>query len=55
MLQKALIGAIGLSAQEVIMTLQPDTINEGLGLISQIIVLIATLIGLFKKSRKDGI
>jgi len=55
MLQKAFICVGGLAAQEVILSLQPETINESLGLISQIVVLIATLIGLFKKSKKDGI
>ena len=53
-LQTAIIGLSGAGSIEVvdqIATLNPAVITDGVGLVSQIVILIVTLIGLFKKKK----
>ena len=50
----AIIGLSGAGGIEVVgqlSSLNPDVITEGVGLVSQIVILIVTLIGLFKKKK----
>jgi hypothetical protein len=55
-INKVLIGGSGLGSsavvQEVVIPSVPE-ITEGVGIFTQIVILIATLVGLFKK-RKSG-
>lgn len=46
---KLTIGAVGVGATEVVQTVTPDQVNGVVGLIGQIVIIIATLISLFKK------
>ena len=53
-LQTVLIGLSGAGSIEVVdqvATLNPAVITDGVGLVSQIVILIVTLIGLFKKKK----
>ena len=52
--ETAIIGLSGLGSIEVVdkvATLEPAVITDGVGLVSQIVILIVTLIGLFKKKK----
>lgn len=52
--QTAIIGLSGAGGIEVIdqaATLNPAVISDGVGLVSQIVILIVTLIGLFRKKK----
>lgn len=52
--QTAVIGLSGVGGIEVIDQVQkvtPQTISDGVGLLGQIVILIVTLIGLFKKKK----
>ena len=54
-LKQIAIGTLGAGATEAVtqaVTFDPQPITEGVGLISQIIILVATLIGLFKKKKE---
>lgn len=44
-------GASGATASEVAQHVNPDQLGEGMGLLTQIVILVATLIGLFKKRK----
>jgi hypothetical protein len=44
-------GVAGQEAVQVVTALDTAPITEGVGLISQIIILVATLIGLFRKKK----
>lgn len=49
-----LVGGGGAAASEVVQaaqTFDPAPLTEGVGIITQIIILVATLVGLFKKKR----
>lgn len=46
-----LTGAVGAGASEIAQNINIDNINEGASLVTQIIILVATLIGLFKKKK----
>lgn len=48
-LLKLTIGLTGAGATEVVQMVQHDQINSAVGLIGQIVIIIATLISLFKK------
>ena len=53
-LETAIIGLSGAGGIEVVdqvAKLTPDVITDGVGLVSQIVILIVTLIGLFKKKK----
>ena len=52
--QTAIIGLSGTGGIEVVdqlTTLDPAVITDGVGLVSQIVILIVTLIGLFKNKK----
>ena len=52
--ETAVIGLTGAGSIEVVnqaSTLDPAVITDGVGLVSQIVILIVTLIGLFKKKK----
>jgi len=52
--ETAVIGLSGAGGIEVVnqaSTINPDVITDGVGIISQIVILIVTLIGLFKKKK----
>ena len=52
--ETAVIGLSGAGGIEVVnqaSTINPAVITDGVGLVSQIIILIVTLIGLFKKKK----
>ena len=46
-----LSGAAGIEVVDQVATLDPAVITDGVGLVSQIVILIVTLIGLFKKKK----
>lgn len=46
-----LSGAGGIEVVDQVATLNPAVITDGVGLVSQIVILIVTLIGLFKKKK----
>ena len=46
-----LSGAGGIEIVDQVATLNPAVITDGVGLVSQIVILIVTLIGLFKKKK----
>lgn len=53
-IETAVIGLSGAGGIEVVQQVQqidPQTISNGLGLVGQIIILVVTLIGLFKKKK----
>lgn len=50
-LATALTGAMGTAGVEAVQQINLDSIQEGTTLITQIIILVATLIGLFKKKK----
>ena len=52
--ETAVIGLTGAGSIEVVNqanTINPAVITDGVGLVSQIVILIVTLIGLFKKKK----
>ena len=46
-----LSGAGGIEVVDQVATLNPAVISDGVGLVSQIVILIVTLIGLFRKKK----
>ena len=44
-------GAGGIEVVDQVTTLNPAVFTDGVGLVSQIVILIVTLIGLFKKKK----
>lgn len=53
-IETAIIGLSGAGGIEVVnqaSTINPAVITDGVGLVSQIVILIVTLIGLFKKKK----
>ena len=53
-IETAVIGLSGAGGIEVVQqasTINPAVITDGVGLVSQIVILIVTLIGLFKKKK----
>ena len=46
-----LSGAEGIEVVDQVATLDPAVITDGVGVVSQIVILIVTLIGLFKKKK----
>lgn len=45
------IGLLGTGASEIAQNIDFGTINEGAGILTQIVILVVTLIGLFKKKK----
>lgn len=53
-IETAIIGLSGAGGIEVVnqaSTINPAVITDGVGLVSQIVILVVTLIGLFKKNK----
>lgn len=50
-LTTAVYGFIGTGASEVAQHINIDNVQQGAGLLTQIIILVATLIGLFRKPK----
>lgn len=50
---KILIGTTGVATTEVVNHITPEVINEGVGLIGQLVIIIATIISLFKKKKHE--
>lgn len=50
---KILIGGTGVATTEVVNHITPEIINEGVGLIGQLVIIIATIISLFKKKKHE--
>lgn len=48
---KGAIGTVGTLGLEATKHIDPNTINEGVGLIGQLLIIIVTLVGLFKKKK----
>lgn len=48
-LLKLTIGTVGVGATQVVQTVTPGQVNDVVGLLGQIVIIIATLISLFKK------
>lgn len=54
-LTTAVTGVTGVVTSGVVEHVNPDQLGEGMGLLTQIVILVATLIGLFKKKQKPKI
>lgn len=52
---KVLIGGAGLTASTAVEHIPIDQLEGGMGILTQIVILVATLIGLFKKKKKPQI
>ena len=48
---KAVIGGTGIAASTVVEQIPIDQLEGGMGILTQIVILVATLIGLFKKKK----
>ena len=48
---KVAVGTAGIVATEAVNSITPAVVNEGLGLIGQLVIIIATIISLFKKKK----
>ena len=48
---KAVIGGTGMVASTVVEHIPIDQLEGGMGILTQIIILVATLVGLFKKKK----
>jgi hypothetical protein len=51
---KLLIGGTGIGTTEIVeqaVSINPDTVNSAVGLIGQLVILVATLISLFKPKK----
>lgn len=49
---KVFIGTAGVAATEAVQNIDPNTINEGVGLVGQLVIIIATIISLFKRKKR---
>ena len=49
---KVLIGGAGMAASTAVEQIPIDQLEGGMGILTQIVILVATLIGLFKKKKK---
>ena len=52
---KVVIGGAGVAASTAVENLPIDQLEGGMGILTQIVILVATLIGLFKKKKKPKI
>ena len=52
---KVVIGGAGMAASTVVEQIQIDQLEGGMGILTQIVILVATLVGLFKKKKKPQI
>ena len=49
---KVVIGGAGMAASTAVEHIPIDQLEGGMGILTQIVILVATLIGLFKKKKK---
>ena len=49
---KVVIGGAGLAASTAVEQIPIDQLEGGMGILTQIVILVATLVGLFKKKKK---
>lgn len=49
---KVVTGLVGVGATEAIQSIDPNVINEGVGLIGQLVIIVATIISLFKRKKR---
>ena len=52
---KVVIGGAGIAASTAVEQIPIDQLEGGMGILTQIVILVATLIGLFKKKKKPQI
>ena len=48
---KVVIGGVGMAASTAVEHMPIDQLEGGMGILTQIVILVATLIGLFKKKK----
>ena len=51
---KVVIGGAGMAASTAVEHMPIDQLEGGMGILTQIVILVATLIGLFKKKKKPN-
>ena len=49
---KVVIGGAGIAASTAVEQIPIDQLEGGMGILTQIVILVATLVGLFKKKKK---
>ena len=52
---KLVIGGAGIAASTAVENIPIDQLEGGMGILTQIVILVATLVGLFKKKKKPQI
>ena len=52
---KVVIGGAGVAASTAVEYIPIDQLEGGMGILTQIVILVATLVGLFKKKKKPQI
>ena len=52
---KVVIGGAGMAASTAVEHMPIDQLGGGMGILTQIVILVATLVGLFKKKKKPQI
>ena len=52
---KVVIGGAGMAASTAVEHIPIDQLEGGMGILTQIVILVATLVGLFKKKKKPQI
>ena len=52
---KVVIGGAGMAASAAVEHMPIDQLEGGMGILTQIVILVATLVGLFKKKKKPQI
>lgn len=48
---KTAVGAGGVIASDMVQNINPEDLSSGMGIITQIVILVSTLIALFKKKK----
>jgi len=48
---KVAVGTSGVVATEVVNAITPEVVNDALGLVGQLVIIIATIVSLFKKKK----
>ena len=48
---KTVIGGAGMAVSGLVNTINPENVENTMGLITQLVILVATLIGIFKKKK----
>ena len=50
---KVAVGTSGVVATEVVNAIIPEVVNDDLGLVGQLVIIIATIVSLFKRKREN--